>query len=100
MVIAVFALLAVGGCSMPEHYYYQAGKSLEQAKDDWQQCYSDVMDYVGGGYKYELFSRYEDRARECMRSQGYRLKAESQLGKEVRTEKGVIGGEAYWLAGE
>ncbi len=90
--------LLITGCE--NKYYYSEGKTIDQTKADWQQCYADVINQPTHTYSYDYGDIQQEQAQQCMREKGYDTYPASRFDEHVKVEEGFVNREPYWIAGE
>lgn len=120
LIICLLFVLFMGGCTSNAVYWYRFDRTLEEAMEDCEECYSlatkEMLQDDGrreslsttmkeerlrpqGGLmgldSYEM----EERLGRCMMARGYRYMREDKLGPGVYTRCGFLGTTPYCVAG-
>ncbi|MHC4693132.1 MAG: hypothetical protein ACYS67_10360 [Planctomycetota bacterium] len=83
-------LCSFAGCTT---YWYQEGKTFEECKQDYVDCFEDMKRYSRDP---EDLDKYEFKLMEdCMILKGYRLVTERQLYVRVKREDPNL--DVYWM---
>jgi hypothetical protein len=87
LAVVLLVLLACGtmGCAM---YYYQEGKTFDECKQAYRECYAELTKYADPNSLGEgSFGSYESKfMEECMKERGYRLVTEDRLPLRVKRQ--------------
>ena len=95
------ALFLAAGCEVgPTHYWYQPGKTFEQAKRDYKQCEArakevaadDQSDHLEDAEGDKVGSRYVFDG--CMQGKGYLRIRDHRLPTDARKKSYSLGGIA------